>query len=163
MDRKDNLRAIVRARRQARRLGAPEPCQGCGEVDPRCLTRRENGIRCYACQRVAARASAFEKHHLAGQHNLAETALVPANDHRILSDMQNDWPETTMRNSDRSPLLIAAAAIRGWLDVLQLIIERTVGWIPAFLEGLDAWLRVLVGDGYWTRSGFPRWPGAMTP
>src|SRR3954468_19656611 len=104
MDANSSLRAIVRGRRQARRLGAPETCRGCGEADLRCLTRRESGVWCYACQRLAAGALPLEKHHLAGQHNLPDTTLIYANDHRILSDMQNDWPEATMRNPDRSPL-----------------------------------------------------------
>jgi hypothetical protein len=54
--------------------------------------------------------------------------------------MQHDWPTGTLRNPDGSQLLQAAAAVRGWMDILVLILERTIGWIPRFLEALDAWL-----------------------
>jgi hypothetical protein len=80
---------------------------------------------------------------------------VPGNDHRILSDYQHEWPLGTLRNPDGSPLLRAAASIRGWLDILRLIIERTVGWVPALLEMLDAWLRELVGEHWWEQ--FAAW------
>jgi hypothetical protein len=83
---------------------------------------------------------------------------MPGNDHRILSDYQHDWPLDTLRNRDGSPLLRAAASIRGWLDVLRLIIERTVGWVPALLEMLDAWLRGLVGERWWEQ--FAAWQRA---
>jgi len=96
----------------------------------------------------------MEAHHLAGRHNSEITVLIPANDHRILSDAQCDWGDETLRNPDRSPLLKAAAALRGWLDVLTLIIERTVGWIPAFLEWLDAALRREHGDHWWHVLGW---------
>jgi hypothetical protein len=83
---------------------------------------------------------------------------MPGNDHRIVSDNQHDWPLDTLRNPDGSPLLRAAASIRGWLDILRLIIERTVGWVPAFLEALDAWLRESLGERWW--DGFAAWQRA---
>jgi len=63
--------------------------------------------------------------------------------------MQRDWPERTLRNPDGSPLLAAAAAIRGWLDILGLVVQRTVGHVPALLESLDARLRATYGDRWW--------------
>jgi hypothetical protein len=63
--------------------------------------------------------------------------------------MQRDWPERTLRNPDGSPLLAAAATIRGWLDVLSLIVQRTVGHIPVLLESLDEGLRATYGDRWW--------------
>jgi hypothetical protein len=60
----------------------------------------------------------------------------------------------TLRNPDGSPLLRAAASIRGWLDTLRLIMERTVGWVPAFLEWLDARLRVTIGVQWWVTLGY---------
>jgi hypothetical protein len=75
---------------------------------------------------------------------------VPANDHSTLTHKhQANWPRDTLRNPDGSPLLRAAAATRGWLDALRLIVERTVGWVPSFLERLDAWLRSKLGDRWW--------------
>jgi hypothetical protein len=90
-----------------------------------------------------------EEHHLAGRHNLTFTIMVPGNDHRVLSENQGDWPERTFRNPHSSPLLKAAGALRGWLNVLQLIIERGAGWIPAFLEDLDTWLEKRLGPEWW--------------
>ena len=55
----------------------------------------------------------------------------------------------TLRNPDGSPLLRAAAALRGWLDLLWLIMVRAVGWIPVFLEQLDAHLRQRLGERWW--------------
>jgi hypothetical protein len=80
---------------------------------------------------------------------------MPANDHGILSDYQQDWSLETLRNPDGSPLLRAAASVRGWLDTLRLIMERTVGWVPAFLEALDAWLRGSLGERWWEQ--FAAW------
>jgi len=67
--------------------------------------------------------------------------------------MQRDWPEHTLRNPDGSPLLAAAAAIRGWLDVLWLVMQRTVGHIPVLLESLDEGLRTTYGDRWWEGLG----------
>jgi hypothetical protein len=39
--------------------------------------------------------------------------------------------------------------------VLRLLLERTVGWVPRFLERLDAWLRVKLGERWWEEFG--RW------
>jgi hypothetical protein len=58
----------------------------------------------------------------------------------LLSDVQGDWPERTFRNPDGSPLL-AAAALRGWFNVLWLGIERTTYRIHPFFESLDEMLR----------------------
>ncbi len=153
----NELRSIVRQERKRRSLGDCNRCESCGEIDPRCLSRVDGEARCYACQQEQAGKSAVENHHIAGQHNSPETVPVPANDHRVLSDRQINWPDKTLRNPEGSPLLMAAAVIRGWLDVLRLIIERTAGWIPAFLEQVDAWLSEHLGHGYWKLPGFPKY------
>jgi hypothetical protein len=113
----------------------------CGESDPRCLTTRDDETSCYACLARRNGRPTIERHHVAGRHNLDATVPMPANDHRIVTDMQRtSWPDRTLRNPDGSPLLRAAAAIRGWLDALTLMIERAIGWIPELLEALDLWL-----------------------
>lgn len=136
--------------RHARRRRAlpPDARCACGEMDPCCLVETDAGIQCYGCRARNASRSGTEQHHVAGRHNLATTVPIPNNEHRILSDRQQDWPTTTLRNPDRSPLLQAAAAIRGWLDILVLILERAVGWIPGFLEALDAWLCARLGPAW---------------
>lgn len=155
------LQRILRRETQRQRLGDNASCAHCGEKDPVCLTKKGETIVCYECQKADAGKATVEKHHVAGQHNLPDTVPIPANDHRVLSDMQYEWPTETLRNPDESPLLRASATIRGWLDVLRLIIERTVGWIPDFLERLDDWLREKLGQSYWTLDGFPSVRGGM--
>ena len=78
--------------------------------------------------------------------------MIPANDHAQLTDrQQHEWPIETLRNPDGSPLLRASGAIRGWLDVLRLVIDRSVGWVPAFLEKLDKTLTRDLGPHWWTK------------
>lgn len=110
---------------------------------------------CYEHLAVAQGCSPIEAHHLAGEHNLPVTARIPGNDHRVLNDSQVDWPLDTLRNPDRSPLLKAAAAVRGWSDVMKLVIDRVVGWIPEYLERLDGWLRLRIGPRWWEE--FAKW------
>lgn len=141
------MRRDARHARRRRELGSGAMCP-CGESDSRCLITSDDGIQCYACRSRRAGRPDTERHHVAGRHNLATTVPVPNNEHRILSDRQQAWPTATIRNPDGSPLLQAAATIRGWLDVLVLILERAVGWIPRFLEVLDAWLRMQIGPGW---------------
>jgi hypothetical protein len=69
-----------------------------------------------------------------------------------------DWPVETLRNPDGSSLLKVAALLRGWIDLLRLVIERTIGWTPDLLERLDAWLRARIGESYWTLPDFPALP-----
>lgn len=138
-----------------RQLGTREPrCHLCGEEDPFALTGRHPEIVCYECMDGGANRSWVEAHHSAGRHNDDATVSVPGNDHRVLSDRQLDWPRETLRNPDGSPLLKAAAALRGWLDVLRLTLERTFVWIPPFLEWLDARLRESIGERWWVALGW---------
>jgi hypothetical protein len=151
----DPIKKAVRLSRKRDRLGDDAMCHRCGESDPRCLVLRRDRILCYECLSCDEGRSSVELHHVAGQHNLHHSVPIDGNEHRILSDMQEDWPVDTRRNSDGSPVLAVAAAIRGWLDTLRVIIERTMGWIPIFLERLDSWLRITIGDQYWLLHGFP--------
>jgi len=138
------IKTDARHARRQRALPADAQC-ACGETDARCLIPTGERVICYACQSSKAGRSDTEHHHVAGRHNLDTTVPIPNNEHRILSDRQQDWPTDTVRNPDRSPLLQASGAIRGWRDILILILERAVGWIPGFLEALDAWLCARIG------------------
>src|SRR5215510_7305001 len=136
----------VRRENCLQRLGTREPkCGRCGENDPFTLTGREPDIICYECQMKVSKRSPIERHHPAGRNNDPFTIPIPGNDHRVLSDLQKDWPQETLRNPTGSPLRKAAATIRGFLDVLRLFIERLFGWIPDFLETLDGKLIELFG------------------
>ena len=140
-----------------RQLGTRTPvcaCTGCGETNPFALTGYDPDISCYEHKLLRGGRWPYEAHHVAGRHNSDVTADVPGNDHRILSEYQGDWPEDTLRNPDHSPLLVAAAAIRGWLDVLRVIIERSIGWIPEFLEWLHCELVDRYGSDWWIKFGW---------
>jgi len=147
-----NMRDPQARRREVayQRLGTRTPqCASCAESDPLALTGEHPDIVCYECQARAMGRSPVERNHPAGQHNDPFTTPIPGNDHRVFSDYQRDWPLDTLRNPDSSPLLKASAAVHGWLATLRLIIERTVGWVPDFLEALDAWLRAQLGMRWW--------------
>jgi hypothetical protein len=144
----------VRRENHLRRMGTREPkCANCGENDPATLTGRAPDIICYECQAKASNRSPIERHHPAGQNNDPFTVPIPGNDHRILSDLQKDWPQDTLRNPTGSPLRKAAATMRGFLDLLMLLIERIFGWIPDFLESLDAKLIGHFGAIWWEELG----------
>ena len=123
--------------------------EGCDETFPLALTGTEPNIVCYEHQALLHGRSWLEEHHPLGRHNDPWATTAPGNDHRVLSVLQCEWPWETLRNPDGSPLLRAAAALRGWLDLLWLIMVRGVGWIPVFLEQLDAFLRQRLGERWW--------------
>jgi len=130
-------------------LGTRTPACSCGETNPFALTGADPHIRCYECQAVAGGRARVEQQHVAGQHNRPETVPMLGNDHRAHDAHKLTWPPQTLRNPDGSPLLRAAACIRGWLDLLRVILDRTVGWVPAFLEYLHDWLVSRLGATWW--------------
>ena len=124
--------------------------QGCREMNPFALIGAFPELYCAMHAADFAGKRWFEDHHPQGRANDAgDTIPIPINDHKVLSGYQDQWPPETLRNPGGSPLLRAAAATRGWLDILRVILDRTVGWVPGLLEGLDAWLRTKLGDGWW--------------
>jgi len=147
----------ARAREGAyERLATRDPkCTKCDERDPAALTGSYPNIVCYEHLAQSQGRSWTEGDHTAGRHN-DPTPIVemPGNDHRIKSDRMRAWPEKTLRNPDRSPLLRAAATLRGWIEALRLILERGVAWIPSFLERLDEWLTQHHGSGWWDDLGW---------
>ena len=137
-----------RLEERCRQLGTRTPrCSvaDCDERHPFALSGTAPGILCY--EHAAERWT--EEQHWSGQHNDALTSPIPGNEHRFLSELQVQWPQQTLRNPSGSPLLRAAAALRAWLDVMRLLIERVVAWIPPFLERLDAWLCERIGTRWW--------------
>jgi hypothetical protein len=127
---------------------------GCMETSPFRLTGKHPDLVCDEHRADGAGHSWVEGHHVQGAANDPDDVIpAPANDHIELSEFQRFWPRETLRNPDGSPLLRAAAALRGWLDVLRLMLERTVGWIPGLLEQIDAWLRKRIGPRWWDELG----------
>jgi hypothetical protein len=151
----DHLNKSRRKEDAYRRLGTRHPqCQHCTETNALALSGIHPDCQCYEHVRLTSGRSPVEYHHLAGRHNDPFTLPIPGNDHRVLSDLQQEWPVGTLRNPDASPLLKIAASIRGWLDILRLIIERTIGWIPTSLEQLDTILRLKLGETWWKSIGW---------
>jgi hypothetical protein len=134
-------------------LGTRSPCcsvAGCRETNPFALSGTHPNLVCAEHRASNLGHVPIDGHHSKGRANDADDVIPAlANDHAVLSELQRFWPQRTLRNPDGSPLLRAAAALRGWLDVLRLMLERTVGWIPDFLESLDAWLSQRLGTRWW--------------
>ena len=104
----------------------------------------------------------MDEHHPAGKANNAATISVPVNDHRArLSPAQYDWPKATLENPDGSPLLAAAASVRGFVDTVIYLVERFLLWIPEMLEKVDKFLVDMLGRKYWLNTDFGRFaPGS---
>lgn len=112
---------------------------------------------CARCKRKDKGQSQFDAHHPAGEANHPMTVPIPVNDHRAeLSTAQHDWPKRTLENPYRSPLLKAAACVRGFIDTLFNLIKRLLGWIPECLEALDEKLTRFFGIDWWTTLGLER-------
>jgi hypothetical protein len=67
-----------------------------------------------------------------------------------------------LENPEKSPLLGAAACIRGFVDMVIYLIQQMLDWISEMLEALDARLTAEWGAKWWLQidffSRFP--PGA---
>jgi len=130
---------------------------GCTETDPFALTGVDPHVLCAEHRADAEGKSWTQGHHVSARANdPQDVRAIPANDHAVVTlKHQSEWPRETLRNPDGSPLLQAAASLRGWLDMLRLVLERSVGWVPDLLERLDSWLRERIGPRWWEefRSG----------
>lgn len=136
----------------ARRIGRNAACS-CSESRPEALIPGSNPIICAACQRAAAGKTGEDDHHSAGKANSPTTIRVPVNDHRArLSVAQADWPRATLGNRDGSPLLAAAACIRGFSDTVLYLIEETLLWIATLLETVDAFQVKRLGPRWWLKT-----------
>ena len=92
-----------------------------------------------------------DDHHFAAKANSPVTIPAPVNDHRAeLNVAQYDWPKQTRENPDGSPLLAAAACIRGFIDTVLYLIEKGLHWIADMLEKADAFLTQTHGKKWWT-------------
>jgi hypothetical protein len=145
-DRYADRRETARAR-----LGTRNPrctVTGCRETDPLAFTGTQPTLRCYAHDRIARGLNPIENQHPSGRANDPTTVPIPANDHRVIDAAKQHWPPATL-DGEHGPLRQCAAAVRGWLDTLWVIITRCVGWVPAMLEALDDHLVARLGARWW--------------
>jgi len=149
---RDPIGATRRRAVAQRRVGEGATCS-CGETRPEALIEDTDPMTCAKCQRKARGQSETDFHHVAGQANSPITVPVPVNDHRAeLTRAQERWPKQTRENPERSPLLAAAAAVRGFCDQVVYLLERTVLWIADLLERADELLRDRLGKQWWVQT-----------
>ncbi len=138
----DPIGAYQRGATAARRIGNGKQC-ACGESRPEALIENSVPVVCAACDRKKRGYTTMDDHHFAGKANNPATVPVPVNDHRAsLTVAQADWPAETRNNPDGSPLLAAAACIRGFADWVVYLIQKGVLWIAEMLEHwTSSWCR----------------------
>ena len=138
---RDPIRATKRRAIAQRRIGEGATCEKCSENRPLALVRTGKSVLCAECIRKKKGHKTMDKHHPAGKTNHPATVEIPVNDHRaVLSQAQHDWPKETLENPDRSPLLRAAACIRGFINMVHYMIDKFLAWIPEMLETLNQYL-----------------------
>lgn len=138
-------------------LGTRSPqcsVSGCKEEDPFALTGTDPDILCCEHRADEQGRTWTEAHHPPGRRNDPATVPLPANDHGAVSAEQALWPRETLRNPQESPLVRAAAWIRGFLVIAQVLIERYLAKIPPALERLDALLTAKDGPVWWEQLGW---------
>lgn len=135
-----------------RRVGVGTRCP-CGESRPEALIADGNPLTCAACQRTAKGLKTSDEHHFAGKANNPATISIPVNDHRaILSVRQAEWPKSTLRNVEESPLLAGAACLRGCIDSIAYLTEKGLFWLADMLEKLDQVLAKQLGPKWWVNT-----------
>ncbi len=133
-----------------RRLGANRQCTECGESRSEALIREKNRVICHECKRKERGMKTKDNHHPFGKANNSATIPVPVNDHRAaLNVAQQEWLKKTLENPDRSPLLAAAASVRGFIDTILYLIKAGLHWIAGMLEKADAFLVEKFGSKWW--------------
>jgi len=153
---RDPIGTYMRKATAERRVGVDARC-ACGEKRPEALIPQSNPIICAQCNRKIKGQTPLDKHHVAGEANSPVTIPVPVNDHRArLSVDQYDWPKNTLENPDGSPLLAAAAHIRGYSDCTSYLNEKLLAKNPELLELLDAFLREKFGPRWWHNTELER-------
>jgi hypothetical protein len=136
----------------ARRVGEGARCT-CGEDRPEALIAGSAPPICAACERAAKGRTTKDDHHPFGRANNPATICVPVGDHRaVLSVAQAEWPKSTLRNTEGSPLLAGAACIRGFVDTILYLIEKGLLWLADMLEKLDEILLKKLGPKWWANT-----------
>ncbi len=143
--------ARARHRRETlaiRRVGLGKKC-ACGESRPEAIIPGSRPTTCAKCDRGRHRYSELDKHHVFGKANSPLIVSIPVNDHRAeLSNAQQEWPQKTLQNSYKSPLLAQAASIRGSIDLILYLLQESVLPAAKSLERLDTYLTIKYGKRY---------------
>lgn len=146
---RDPEAVYVRKSIATRRKGVGARC-ACGEARPEALTREKSRVICQECKRKEKGMKTTDNHHPASKANSPTTVTIPANDHCAeLNTAQYDWPTRTLENPDGSPLLKAAAWVRGFIDTILCMIKNGLHWVAEMLEKADAFLVEELGPKYW--------------
>ena len=146
--RASHRRKVVTARRFA-----PGAKCGCGESRPEAFIPDSEPTICAACDRRVRGRRKSDDHHIAGQANSPLKLSAPINDHRAsLSNAQYDWPRKTLENPEASPLLAAAACLRGFVDTFAYLSEPLVLDKVDMLELLDTMQERKLGKKWWKRT-----------
>jgi hypothetical protein len=75
---------------------------------------------------------------------------MPTNDHvAILTERQREWPDETLRNPDRDPLLKWAACIRGFADTISYLVEQLLLGAACALEVASKYFTESRGRFWW--------------
>lgn len=160
---RDPSKALRRKVVASRRVGLDASCS-CGEKRPGALIPGTNPTTCAACQRAKTGQTPMDDHHPFGRANSSITIPVPVNDHRArLSIDQMDWPRSTLTNPHGSPLLAAAACVRGFIDTVFYLIEESLLWIPDMLELLDDLQVKKLGQQWWVKTELKRFAPKRKP
>lgn len=157
LPKQDPIGVYRRKERGQRRVGVDARC-ACGEDRPEALVAGREPIVCAACLRTQAGKTTIDRHHLHGVANSPITVPVPVSDHRAdLTTAMQDWPAATRDNPDGSPVLAAAASVRGFMDYVIYLFRRSLQWVPEMLEALDRLLRRLLGPTWWRGTELERY------
>jgi hypothetical protein len=143
----DPVGTYLRAAKTVRRTGAKR-CVTCGT--PHAIVAKANPPVCARCHAIQTGRSPYEEHHPAGDINHPATVLVPIEAHRSqLTPAMYAWPKETRENPEASPLLAAAASLRGLYDTLDYLLYTLLLRVAVLLEMLDRTLRHRIGPRYW--------------
>jgi hypothetical protein len=144
----------VRAQKARRYVGG-RSCSFCSESRPHALVRETKPLVCARHQALAQGRVPYELHHVAGETNHpTATVLAPINGHRgVLTPEMYEWPMATRENPDRSPLLAAAGALRGFRDTVNYLMDELLLPPALLLEKVDCILRGRFGPSYLIELG----------
>jgi hypothetical protein len=145
---KESLGRTLRHTKKANRIGHDPKCEGCGEEDIRALHLVHGCIQCTECDLEVVGRSPYERHHPAGRRNDRFSISIPANDHAVLSDAQNDWPKEVLMKDTKDILKGLAAWLLGLENIFDHISNKSKPWSKMLLD-LRSYLEIKLGENWW--------------